>query len=233
MLTVLYGNEPATVRTALQQDVLATAPPETDIIYIEADAFVPGQLAEVVHGTSLFATTYIYVLDTPSDNTAYQAEFAAQLEALAESVHHFIVLEKQLKAPEKKKLSKHADTVTDYSVTKPKRPDAFTMAARLCERNKRGLWLELQTARANQLRPEEIIGTLWWQLKTLRLAATTNSAEEAGMKSYPYQKAKQALGTYSQSEIETLSRKLLAVYHDGHTGVRDIDLALEEWVLTV
>ena len=32
-------------------------------------------------------------------------------------------------------------------------------------------------------------------------------------------------------ELETLSLQLLKLYHDGHAGKCDIDLALEEWVL--
>jgi hypothetical protein len=81
------------------------------------------------------------------------------------------------------------------------------------------------------LSAEEIIGTLWWQLKTLRLAMLTKSAEEAGVKDFPYNKAKRALKNFKDGEIETLSLRLLNLYHDGHAGKCDIDLALEEWVL--
>jgi len=37
---------------------------------------------------------------------------------------------------------------------------------------------------------------------------------------------------YCNSKVlENLSFKLLQLYHDGHRGECDIDLALEEWVL--
>lgn len=232
MLEIYHGNNHGAVRSAVQ-NVLQTLPPDTEVIYIEAETFVPGQLIEAMHSSSLFAAPYVYVLDTPSANAEYQSEVLVNVPDLAESSHRFLILENQLKAAEKKTFAKHTDSITDCSTVLAKRPDAFAMTNSLCERNKRRLWLELQTARSSGLRPEEIIGTLWWQLKTVRLAAVTSSASEASMKEYPYKKAKQTLRAFSLAEVENLSTTLLQVYHDGHAGVRDIDLALEEWVLTV
>jgi hypothetical protein len=91
----------------------------------------------------------------------------------------------------------------------------------------------LQEARQSGLREEEIIGMLWWQLKSLRLALVTNSADEAGMKEFPYTKAKRALSTFAPGEVVLLSQSLLELYHAGHSGQSDMDVALEEWVLTL
>ena len=88
-------------------------------------------------------------------------------------------------------------------------------------------------ARQAGVSAEEVIGILWWQLKTLRLAAVTKSAPEAGMKDFPYNKAKRALGNFSDGELETLSHSVLRVYHDGHAGKTDIDFALEQFVLSL
>ena len=38
---------------------------------------------------------------------------------------------------------------------------------------------------------------------------------------------------FKEGELEALSRSLLALYHDGHGGKKDIDLALEKWTLTI
>ena len=59
------------------------------------------------------------------------------------------------------------------------------------------------------------------------------TAAEAGMKDFPYQKAKRALLRFKPGEIEAKARKLLVLYHKGHRGEVDLDLALEEWVLRV
>jgi hypothetical protein len=74
---------------------------------------------------------------------------------------------------------------------------------------------------------------LWWQLKSLRLAALTQSAQEAGMKDFPYNKSKRALPAFAPGEVVTLSQSLLELYHAGHSGQRDMDIALEQWVLAL
>jgi hypothetical protein len=73
---------------------------------------------------------------------------------------------------------------------------------------------------------------LWWQLKTLRLAELTQSADEAGVKSFPYDKAKRSLSKFAPGEVVALSESLLRLYHDARAGKRDLILALERWVLT-
>jgi hypothetical protein len=52
------------------------------------------------------------------------------------------------------------------------------------------------------------------------------------MKDFPYNKAKRSLTKFTPGDVTTLSQSLLELYHDGHGGIRDIDLALEEWVLS-
>ena len=39
--------------------------------------------------------------------------------------------------------------------------------------------------------------------------------------------------TIKEGELDSISKDLLVVYHEGHTGKRDIDLGLEKWVLSV
>ena len=51
------------------------------------------------------------------------------------------------------------------------------------------------------------------------------------MKEYLYKKAKSALTTFPLSEVEKKSHELLTLYYEGHQGKRDLDLALEAWVL--
>nr|MBP7119590.1 hypothetical protein [Candidatus Woesebacteria bacterium] len=154
------------------------------------------------------------------------------LESLATSTETFVVIEKDLNASDKKQFAKQTDNLNEYKkVGTETKFNVFAMAEALVNKDKRQLWVLLQEAKRNGLSAEEIIGTLWWQLKTLRLAMLTKSAEEAGVKDFPYNKAKRALKNFKDDEIETLSFKLLNLYHAGHAGKCDIDLALEEWVL--
>lgn len=233
MLSIYHGNEMSQVRSAARRDWSADSNPDVAVVTLSADMYQLGQLSEAVGGTSLFAMKSWYILDTPSAQSDFAAELQAQLADLASSLHQFIVLENTLTAAEKKQYAKYTEQIIDCSVTKPKRATAFGLVDYLCRRDKRRLWVELHTVLEEGLSPEEIIGTLWWQLKTIRIAACTQSAKEAGIKDYPYKKATAALRVFALADIERLSHELLAVYHDGHSGERDIRLALEEWVLRV
>jgi hypothetical protein len=200
---------------------------------IDADTYVAGMCTDIAHAVSLFGVASVYLLDTPSSETVFNEEVLDTLAAFAESSDVFIVLEEKLLAPQKKIYQKHAQ-VCEEIVGDPKKVfNAFALVDSLLAKDKKTLWLQLRDGYANKLSAEEIIGTLWWQLKTLRLASITKNASEAGMKDFPYNKAKRALKNFKDGEIEILSRSLLSVYHDGHGGRRDIDLALEEWILSI
>jgi hypothetical protein len=173
------------------------------------------------------------VVDVATAKADFKAELVDNLAALKESPHEFLVIEGALLAPDKKQYAKFADSMEEFKAAATERYNVFAMADSLAKKDKKMLWMQLQEAQAAGLSAEEIIGTLWWQLKSLRLAALTGSATEAGMKDFPYQKAKRALSTFKPGELEALSHSLLAVYHDGHGGVKDIEMGLERWVLGV
>jgi len=231
MLEVYYGNDTELVRRTVHERTTSLKKAGVEVSTIEKDTFVPGILTDAVGATSLFGEALGYVLDTPSDAAEFNAEVTAQLEAMAVSPHVFIVLEGPLLAAAKKPFAKHAETIEEYKKAAAGRFNTFSLAEALAGKQKKQLWLLLQEARLSGAAAEEVIGILWWQLKSLRLAAFTTSAAEAGMKDFPYNKAKRSLPNFKDGEIESLSRSLLVVYHDGHGGKRNIDDALEEWVL--
>ncbi len=200
---------------------------------IDGDTSTPGIFADAVGATSLFGEAMLFVVDAAGAKAEFKTELIDSLPALKESPHAFLVIEGALLADEKKKYAKFADSMEEFKAAAAERYNVFAMADSLAKKDKKMLWVQLQEATAAGLSAEEIIGTHWCQLKSLRLAALTKTAEEAGMKDFPYQKAKRALGAFKPGELEALSHSLLAVYHDGHAGVRDIEVGLERWVLGV
>lgn len=233
MFKVFCGNDTVTVRQTVFELVGELEAKGSTVTAIEADTFVPGLLADAAGATSLFGGEELYVLDTPSSNKDFAAEVKDSLEALKESSNTFIVIEGALLAADKKPYQKFAESFEEIKTTGAERFNAFSMADALSRKDKKTLWLLLQEAKAAGLSEEEIIGTLWWQLKSLRLAEATSSASEAGMKEFPYNKAKRALSKFQDGELERTSHSLLSVYHDGHAGRRELDLALEHFVLTL
>lgn len=230
MLYVFYGTDRTAVRDAAlrESEALGISP-----TIIEDITYVSGSVASAVGASSLFGGTECYILDTPSGDEDFESEVTGSLKELAASENVFIVLEGALLADAKKKYIKHANKVEEFTATKAERFNSFAIAEALAKKDKKNMWVLLNEAQAAGLRNEEIIGMLWWQLKALRLAKLTRTPEEAGMKDYPYKKSKQALSNFKDGEVEQLSRSLLELYHLGHQGKRDMDMALEEWVLTV
>lgn len=233
MLQVYYGNDTIKVRENAFAVVSEQEASGVRVHRLDADSFVPGMLQDALGAVSLFGESELYVLDTPSADSEFASEVKDNLAALAESGNQFIVIEGALLAADKKPYQKYATVCEEFKATAGERFNAFGMADALLRKDKKTLWLLLQQAKLAGLSEEEIIGTLWWQLKSLRLAALTKNASDAGMKDFPYNKAKGALSKFKAGEVEQLSHSLLCVYHDGHAGKRDLDLALERWVLTV
>jgi hypothetical protein len=157
----------------------------------------------------------------------------ADVSALAHAITTFVLIEGPLVAATKKVFFKHAAVMEEIKAPAKEKDNPFALAEALAQRDKKTLWLLLQTARTQGSTDEELVGLLWWQLKALRLAACTASAAEAGMSDFPYDKAKRSLRNFKPGELEALASTLLTLYHDGHGGVRDLALGLEAWVLTV
>lgn len=233
MLHIFFGAQAVSVRKKAFLFITAKQEEGFEFQKIEAESYTEGLCANIASSLSLFDSKTIYLLDTPSSHELFQEELQAVLPVLKESSNIFVIIENALLAPAKKTYVKYSDSVEEITGDAPLRYNAFAMADSLALRDKKTLWLQLQDAKHAGLSSEEIIGTLWWQLKTLRLAKSTQSAEEAGMKDFPYNKAKRSLKNFKEGDIEELSVRLLALYHEGHLGNTQIDLSLEKWALTI
>lgn len=228
MLAVYFGTDTNAVRHAAHA---AAAQTGVTPQMLTSEEYEPGQLADQVGGNSLFGETRTVVIDTPADVMA--DELPPLLEAMAASADTFIIIEGPLRAAQKKQYAKHTEEIHEYKAAAAERFNTFSLADALAKKQKKQLWLGLQQASAAGISPEELIGILWWQLKSIRLAAVTDSAAAAGMKDFPYRKAKSALARFPLAEAEQRSRELLSLYHQGHAGEVDLPVALEHWVLTL
>lgn len=251
MLYVFFGNDTTRVRTGAFDFLHTLTEEEANVTRITLDTYQVGMITDLAESVSLFATPQIVVLDTLNEQKVKRTEDAQQdeeqeiesggaftevvdsLSALQKSSNTFIIIEGVLSAPLKKKFETCAVRVHEVSSEKKKPFNIFALCDAFLLRDKKSLWLLFMEAQRNGSTNEEILGTLFWQMKILRLAEKTTSAEEAGQKQYPYDKAKRALTKFKKGELETMSRELLIIYHEGHMGKRDMSLALEEWVLRV
>jgi len=231
MLYVFFGTDVVTVREKARARARALG--EENVASITVSDYHPGILQEHAGSVSLFGSKAVTLIDTLSEDADLFNSLIDDLPMLAESDHVFVVIEQALGAADKKVFQKYATESTEYAAEKQERFDTFKITYAFLERDNRSLWLHLTDAFHRGVAHEEIVGTLFWQVKTLRLVARTSSAEEAGIKPFVYTKAKRGLGRFKPEELDRFSRELVTLYHEGHLGIRDMGLALEQWVLSV
>lgn len=231
MLSIFFGTNELKVRDAAYAAIEERRLLGEQEVKIDSDAYTPGCIKNACGAVPLFGPAPVYLLDMPRGNDEFWAEVTDVVEVLGVSSIHFIIIERALLVADKKIFTAHATVLEEHKANTLPGFNIFRLAEALALKDKKLLWLLLQEARQEGMAPEEIVGTLWWQLKSMRLAALTKNAAEAGMKDFSYNKAKRSLVQFPLNEVEARSRSLLTLYHDGHAGKCDIDLALEAWVL--
>lgn len=233
MLSVFYGNDTVAVRKHAHAYCEELLQGGGELTMLTLEDYSTGVLGERAEAVSLFGGEEVVLIDTFSeDKTAFE-DLLVMLPALNASTYHFVVIEGKLLAPIQKQFAKHAIHCEECSTKADTRFNTFAMADALVRRDKRTLWTLFEEAQKEGIGAEEIIGVFLWQLKMLRLAANTKTAEEAGQKSFAYNKAKRALSTLPHTEVLRLTKDLLALYHEGHQGTRDLQLGLERFVLSL
>jgi DNA polymerase III delta subunit len=233
MLHVFCGSDTVAVRT---RALVALAPFEVDGIIptrLEAETYESGALAHFLGRVSLFGGAAVCVLDTPSSDETFLLETQNALVALAEPPHTFVLIESAPTAEYRRQLKKHATSFVELKAEAKEKSDQFALGNALAARDKKTLWIVLTQELRSGTAPEALVGLLWYQLKTMRLAALTKTAGEAGLKEFPYKKAQVALKKYGTEEVERLSSELLDVYHRGHAENGDMKVGLEKWVLFI
>lgn len=233
MLAVFFGNDTIKVRQKAYNFAEAKKVAGSEIVRLAAGEYEGGRLVDMASAVSLFDDQSVVIVDSPAEDDLLQTEITDSLESLQKSPHIFVVIEGTLLATEKKVYQKHADVLEEYKKTTDERFNNFALADALLKKDKKLLWLLLNEARLSGTSDEEIAGVLWWQLKTMRLAMITDSAEAAGMKDYSYSKAKRSLPKFADGEVESLSQKLLTLLHDSRQGRGELDVKLEQLVLSV
>ena len=214
-------------------DFLDKKHPDVRHDVLSEDTFLPGIFVEYAYAQSLFGANPPLLLDMLLRNEVMLEEFLLHVAAFAQSPHTFIVINEKLPAAVVKTLREHAASFLEVAPAKvEERFNTFLLADAFARKDKKALWVLLMRAYSAGVSGEEIAGTLFWQIKSARLAARTKSGEEAGMKSFPYNKAKAVLKHFDETELHRHSLSLIALYHEGHAG-KDMDIALEKFVLTI
>ena len=143
------------------------------------------------------------------------------VEVMNESANIFVVLEGKLNADLKKAVEKYAEKIVEtgegeevkgnWSKGGKEECNIFALAEALDSRNSLKSWTIYRKAIDSGMETEAIIGMLFWKVKSM-ISATNTS-------------------TYSDKELNGLLTDLIKIYHDGHRGLVNAELAVERMML--
>ncbi|MEX0909768.1 MAG: hypothetical protein WDZ75_00560 [Candidatus Paceibacterota bacterium] len=236
MLYLLYGsrhfikNESTNIKSAL----LAK---RADAISLSYDGATTESfdLEESTSGQGLFQTRYIVELIGMFEGEQLPNPKEAIIK-IKESENIFLVLEEKLPKKILDLLKENAErTMEEKNAPAKKEKDfsAFSLADALALRDKKRLWILFREALSRGYKVEELHGILFWQMKTIVLAYKTTSAEDAGIKPFPYSKAVSAKKKYTQEEAEELLHALSGAILEGRSGSSSLENSLEKVILSL
>lgn len=236
MLYFLYGDVPKAAEKARSMvNSLIAKQPDAARFKIDSQNWEVGEMEGLLHGQGLFSQRYIIELRHLFEKVETAESVISFLPEIAQSENIFIWVDREADEKSLKEIEKYATKVQQFSETKKiEKPkfNSFILADALCERNKQKLWINFQDA-LNSSDPQELHGTLFWQMKSMILAQKYKTAAEVDMKPFPFNKAKAGAKKYSEEELERLTTELIAVSHDSRRGLCDFEIALERWVLSI
>ena len=209
------------------------------IFLFDSVGFDPAGFQAIIESQSLFGEDLTIFCREISENSEALEILEKSVEKLAASPQDFVFLEKKLPPALEKRLLKSAERFWQFKKTlAPKnkwfdsRWNPFQLTDALAERDRRKLWILSQKALLSGVSPEEIFWKIFWQVKNLLVAKRSRNAQESGLSSYPYQKARVWAKGFSDQELENLSASLVSLYHDSRRGLADFETSLELLILS-
>jgi DNA polymerase III delta subunit len=244
MIYLLHGADTDKSRAKMHElsDSLKKKKPDAAYFKMDAEHWNQAELEEYCGGQGLFENKFIIVLDHLLDNEEIAPVLLGQIEVMAASPNIFIVLQGKLDKDSLKRIEMHAEKIQEFdesvaqkaaTAKSKERFNVFSLAEALGKRDRKNLWVLYRRALLENISPEEIHGTLFWQAKSIALARQAKSAKGAGMKDFPFGRAKTYANNFSEKESGELLDRLIHISHDSRRGLSDISLSLEELTLTV
>lgn len=190
-------------------------------------------------GQGLFSSKYIIFLNQVAAHEENIDEFKSFFESMNESENIFIVLEGRINQDIKKDFVKYAEKVVESETQEKdgrfskKEFNIFSLADAIGSRDHVKAWSIYREAVERGIESESILGTIFWQIKSIILATSAKSANEAGLNPFVFGKAKRYSSNFSTLEIGNLLHKTVSIYHDGHRGLLDTELAIEKMLLGI
>lgn len=238
MIHLFYGEQTEQAREALHEflEGFFKKNPDATLFQMDAEHWSGEKLDELLASQALFGGATVVVLDSMFQNEEAEEAVLARLKEMKDSPNVFVLLEGKLTKAVAERVAKKAESVKECAGAKEKKREAFdrfALADALGKRNKKDAWVFLQKALVEGGVPEEIHGMIFWQVKSMMLAASAKTAAEAGLNPFVFRKSLAFAKNFTEEELKKLSSKLVAIYHEAHRGGDELSIALEKFLLSL
>lgn len=235
MLYFIHGNANKVFeKSSMMTKTLLLKKPNAALFKVGVDNFSNDLMDELLGGAGLFENKYIVTASRILESDDAKTYFLNNLQNLEKSENIFFWAEEDVDKKSLEEIKKYATKVMffekDKKETEKKKMNIFDLADALGDKDKKKTWILYQKA-MKEFSSEEIYGPLWWKLKTILIAQNTKTAEEGGMKAFPYQKAKKCLTNFSQKDLQNTARNFIKIYHQSRLDGESLELKLEKFLL--
>ncbi len=236
MLYIFYGtdNKKITDKARILVDSLRAKKPDASFVEINSDNWNSSIIEEHVGGQGLFSNKYIVYINRVGNEEEKVDKMIEMMGVMKESSNIFIISEGKAGVSLKKAFDKYGDKVVVFDEAEKvvkKEFNIFALADAIGNRDKFRAWSIYREAVASGLESESILGTIFWQLKSMVLARDAKTAGDAGLNPFVFSKAKKGCSLYKVGELNKLLEQTIVLYHDGHRGLVDLELGIERLML--
>jgi len=250
MLYLLHGTDQKKAREKLHKltDSLRAKKPDAGFFILDIDNFSEAKIDELTGGQGLFSDKYIVVLDRLLEDKEVKEIVLKKIKELGESENVFMMIEEKLDKKTLGKFEKRAEKVLFFDSVEKKPANVFdtgvgmiatgefkifSIADAFAGKDKKRLWSLLQESKMRNIPPEEVHGIIIWSVRSMLLARDANSAGEARLKPFVFNKSKRNAENFKEEELEKISSELVSIYHDARRGIVDMDVGLEKLMLRI
>lgn len=208
--------------------------PDAEVFVLDGAAATKEILAEFAGGQGLFERKYIVRLNDVLETAEGKEVALGMFKELASSENIFLIVEGALDKKTIGAVGKYAEKTQEHVKEKEEKKAAFNvflLGDAFGARDKKKVWVLYRNAIDAGLAPEEIHGTLFWQVKSMLLAKEAKTAAEAGLNPFVFGKSARYAKNFSDDELKKISARLVTLYHDSHRGLVGFEEGLEQFLL--
>jgi DNA polymerase III delta subunit len=228
MIEIIYGNNRDKCLEILEERITACEKEKYQTSRLSLlDINDQQKIIEEIVGEDLFASKKLLIISGIFESEKIIEILLAHTDSKNTDTY-IIIFETDIPKDVIKSFEKKKVPIHHHKHETERDTEIFKLTDAVAGRDIKRAWLVFRQLLDNGMVAHQMIGMLWWQMKTLLLVASTKT--NPGLKPFVYTKNKKALEKFTLPEIQEKTLGLLDVYHQGHMG-DDIEVLLEQWIL--